>query len=345
MVDKRFFDNYGPFSFEDVLSISGARVYNRDEDIDITAQLSGVGPLELAGASELSFFSDYKYIDAYKVSRAGYCITLEKYIKDAPKGMIVIISDNPSKAYAQVAKMFFPGDQIFKTQIPSSAIVSASATIGDNPIIGEGVVIAEDVVLGNNCNIGHNVVIDRGVVIGNNCKIGASVTISHCIIGNKVSIYPGVRIGQDGFGFASDKTGHTKIPQLGRVMIGDNVEIGANTTIDRGAGPDTIIGDGCIIDNLVQIGHNVELGRGCVVVSQVGIAGSTKIGDFTVLAGQVGVSGHLNIGSGVQVAAQSGVVSNIETGQIVGGTPAVPIRDWHRQTAILKKLTKKVSEN
>jgi UDP-3-O-[3-hydroxymyristoyl] glucosamine N-acyltransferase len=343
VVDERFFNNYGPFSLEEVLSISGARIYNRDENIDITAQIKGVGPLDLADSGELSFFSNPKYADAYKASKAGYCITAEKFANEAPKGMIVIVSENPTKAYAEIARMFFPEDPVIKSRIASSARIASSVSIGKNPVIGEGVVIAENVTLGDNCMIGHNVVIERGVVIGDDCKIGASATICYCIIKDRVSIYTGVRIGQDGFGFASDRSGHMKIPQLGRVIIGNDVEIGANTAIDRGAGPDTIIGDGCVIDNLVQIGHNVELGKNCVVVSQVGIAGSTKVGDFVVLGGQVGVAGHLSIESGVQVAAQSGVVSTIKAGMVVGGTPAVPIRDWHRQTIALKKLTNKVS--
>jgi UDP-3-O-[3-hydroxymyristoyl] glucosamine N-acyltransferase len=203
------------------------------------------------------------------------------------------------------------------------------------------VVIEDGVVIGNNSSIDHNSVIKRNVVIGNNTKIASNVTISHSVIGNNVIIHPGTRIGQDGFGFASDHTGHLKVPQLGIVKIGDFVEIGANTTIDRGSAQDTIIGDMCQIDNLVQLGHNVQLGKACVIVAQVGIAGSTKLGDFVILGGQVGVAGHLKIGNQVQVAAQSGIAQNIEDKQIMGGSPAVPIRQWHKQTFCLKKLANK----
>ena len=154
-------------------------------------------------------------------------------------------------------------------------------------------------------------------------------------------LYPGVRIGQDGFGFAIDPAGHVKVPQLGRVKIGNHIEIGANTTIDRGAGPDTEIGDGTWIDNLVQIGHNVRIGRGCVIVSQVGISGSTQIGDFVAIGGQAGIAGHLNIGSGARIGAQSGVMNDIPHMSEYMGSPAFPKTQFFRQVAALNRLIKK----
>jgi UDP-3-O-[3-hydroxymyristoyl] glucosamine N-acyltransferase len=176
--------------------------------------------------------------------------------------------------------------------------------------------------------------------MGSDCIISSNVTISHSIIGNAVIIHPGCQIGQDGFGFASGPQGHMRIPQLGRVIIQDHVNIGANCTIDRGAGPDTIIGAGTQIDNLVQIGHNVQLGMGCVIVSQAGVSGSTKVGNFVVIAGKAGIGGHLTIGDGVTVAACAGVMRNIEAGQTVGGFPAIPQKEWLRQQAMIARLTK-----
>ena len=161
------------------------------------------------------------------------------------------------------------------------------------------------------------------------------------MIGDHVSIYRGAMIGQDGFGFAIDPAGFVKVPQLGRVIIEDHVEIGANTTIDRGAGPDTVIGQGTWIDNLVQIGHNVQIGRGCVIVAQVGISGSTRIDDFVMIGGQAGVAGHLHIASGARIGAQSGVMRNIPAGEQQMGSPSIPTKQFMRQTATLNKLTKK----
>jgi len=176
-------------------------------------------------------------------------------------------------------------------------------------------------------------------VLGEDTEIGAGATLSHCLIGSRVRIYPGVRIGQDGFGFAIDPAGHVPVPQLGRVIIEDDVEIGANVTIDRGAGPDTVIGRGCMIDNLVQIGHNVEVGAGSVIVAQAGISGSTKLGKFVVLAGQAGLAGHLTIGDGARVGAQSGVMRDVPPGEDVVGSPAMPSRQYWRWYAKLMKLS------
>jgi len=178
-------------------------------------------------------------------------------------------------------------------------------------------------------------------VLGADVRVGANVSISHALIGARVRLYPGVRIGQDGFGFALDPARFIKVPQLGRVIIEDDVEVGANTTIDRGAVPDTIIGAGTMIDNLVQIGHNVQIGRGCVLVSQVGISGSTRLGDHVMIGGQAGLSGHLTIGSGARIGAQAGVMRDVAPGETVLGAPALPMREFFRQVAALQRLAKK----
>jgi UDP-3-O-[3-hydroxymyristoyl] glucosamine N-acyltransferase len=195
--------------------------------------------------------------------------------------------------------------------------------------------------IGARCLIGANSVIGQGSVLGDDVRVGPNVSISHALIGARVRLYPGARIGQDGFGFALDPRGYVKVPQLGRVVIENDVEIGANTTIDRGAGPDTVVGAGTMIDNLVQIGHNVRIGRGCVLVSQVGISGSTRLGDYVMIGGQGGLVGHLTIGHGAQIAAQAGIMRDVAPGERVMGSPAVPFREFFRQVAALQKLARK----
>jgi UDP-3-O-[3-hydroxymyristoyl] glucosamine N-acyltransferase len=253
--------------------------------------------------------------------------------------MALLLSDAPYMAFAKIARAFYPQPRVESGTAPS-AVIDPTAVIGAGSRIDAGAVIGRAARLGEGCHIGANAVIGDSVSLGDHCLVGAGASISHSIIGNRVYIYPGARIGQDGFGFASGAQGHLRIPQLGRVVIHDDVEVGANSTIDRGAGPDTVIGQGCMIDNLVQIGHNVQMGTGCVIVSQVGISGSTKLGDYVVIGGQAGLAGHLNIGSGVRIAAKSGVHSHIPAGTEMGGTPAVPIREWRRQVAMLVRMGK-----
>lgn len=335
MADPRFFDNHGPFSLQELLRIGGCHLIN--QNADHSKLIYNVSPLETASDRDISFFSNKKYLESFKNSKAGFCITDEQSAVNSPNHMTLLLSENPYYSYALIASHFYHETP---TQIAKNP-VSKFASFGANVVLGHGVVIEDNVEIGESSYIGHNSVIKRGVQIGKNCIIGANVTISHSIIGNYVTILDGVTIGQDGFGFATMFPNHIKVPQLGRVIIHNHVEIGANTAIDRGAGPDTIIGEMTKIDNMVQIGHNVVTGRGCIIVAGTGIAGSTKLEDFVVLGGQVGIAGHLTIGSGAKIAAQSGVISDIAPKQTFGGYPAVPIRQWHKQSIALRKLTEK----
>ena len=333
MADKRFFDNTGEKTLSEILEVSGA--HSDDTSANTAAKFADVASLSEADKSQISFLDNAKYKDQLKDTKAGAVFVSKEMLSLVPEGVIALISQNPYKSYALTAQAFYPKEAPKASHISERAIIAKSAKIGDDVCIEAGAVI------GDNSWVEANAVIGRAVEIGQGCRIGANTTISHTIMGDYVRIYTGACIGQDGFGFAIDPSGHVKVPQLGRVIIGTHCEIGANTTIDRGAGPDTTIGDGAWIDNLVQIGHNVKIGRGCVIVAQVGISGSSQIGDYTVVAGQAGITGHLKIGSGVQIAAQSGVMRDIPDGETYMGSPAKPIKENMKQVAFLNKAVRK----
>ncbi len=288
----------------------------------------------------MSFLDNKLYVDSFTKSRAGACLVHPDFVARAPAGMALLLTGEPYRGYGLVAQAFYPPPPL-EPGIAASASVDATAVLGDGCRVGPGAVVAARAEIGRRCRIGANAVIGEGVVLGDDCVIGPQTSLMCCLIGARAVIHAGVCIGQDGFGFALGADGHTKVPQLGRVIIEDDVEIGANTTIDRGACPDTVIGAGTKIDNLVQIAHNVRLGRGCIIVSQVGISGSTKVGDFVMMGGQAGLIGHLEIGAGARIAAQSGVARDVPGGQTVAGSPAVPAREHWRQMVTLAALAKK----
>jgi len=337
MADSRFFRRTGPHSLDELAALSGARL----ADPKAGSRLIGdVAPLETAGPGDVTFLDNRKYTDAFAASRAGAAFVAEAMAARAPAGMALLMSREPYKAFARAAQAFYPQPPAASGRAPS-AVIDPAATVPEDCMIGANVVIEAGARLGARCQIGANTVIGPAVELGDDCRIAANVTLSHCLIGARVVVHPGARIGQAGFGFAPDAGGPVKIPQLGRVIIGDDVDIGANTTIDRGAGPDTVIGAGTMIDNLVQIGHNVVLGRGCILAGQVGISGSTKLGDFVMAGGQSGFAGHLTIGSRARIAAQAGLMRDVPAGEAVMGYPAVPLVAFWRQTAIIHRLAKK----
>lgn len=336
MADPRFFTRAAPATLEELARVAGATLAPGADPARMIADVAALGD---AGPSEISFLDNRKYVTAFRGSAAGACIVAPEYAEQAPDGMALLLSKAPYMGWAHIVRRLYPEPAV-RPGVAPGAVVDPAAIIGASVEIGPNAVIGAGAEIGDGCRIGPGAVIGDGVVLGEGSSVGANASISHALIGKRCKIYPGARIGQDGFGFAMHPTGHVRIPQLGRVVIEDDVEVGANAAIDRGAGPDTVIGRGTMIDNLVQIGHNVAIGRGCVIVSQVGISGSTRVGDFAALGGQAGIAGHLTIGSGAQISAQSGVIGDVPAGAKVVGFPAAPTKEFFRQTAMLRRLVR-----
>lgn len=340
MADPRFYDNAGPFTLAEVCAVAEVQL---PRDSDGASRIFDLASLRGAGSSHLSFFTGaYGTQEELADSAAGFVFISDRARAEirVPSNCVAISCSSVVHAFASEARLFYPDSSLVAWSQQTS--VDPTAEIGDNVVLGPGVVIGPGAEIGDGTKIGPNTVIGRGVAIGRNCEIASNVTIAHSYLGDEVLVLPGAQIGQPGFGFASSAKGHIKVPQLGRVIVQDRVEIGAATTIDRGALGDTVVGDGTKIDNLVQIGHNTHIGRHCVIVSQVGISGSCELGDFVVLGGQVGIADHVRIGSGARLAARSAAASGAELagGKDYGGVPAKPVREWIREIHTLTRLAK-----
>lgn len=337
MVDTNFYNKKENVTLAQVAEVTSSILQDETKRSQI---ITDIGTMQTAKDTEICFFYDRKSKEEASKIQALACVTTEGLKNFVPQNVIVLINENPKLAFIKLNEFMY-SLRSPDAEIDSSAKIAKSAKIGKNCFIGANAVIGENVEIGDDCQIFPNVVIEQGCKIGSRTKIGANASIAYAHIGNDCYIYSGARIGYDGFGFQLIGGKHHRIAQLGRVIIGNDVEIGANSCIDRGALDDTIISDGCRIDNLVQIAHNDKLGQGCVIVAQVGIAGSCTLGNYVVCGGQVGLADHLNIGDGVQIAAQSGVMRDIEPGNVVMGTPSVPFKDFMRQVAFLQKNSTK----
>jgi UDP-3-O-[3-hydroxymyristoyl] glucosamine N-acyltransferase len=300
--------------------------------------IEGVAPLAGASEAQLSFLSNPKYASQLASTRAAAIFVSDDVSGDDVRFVRVA---NPYYAMASVVAKYFDRRPMPRGISPLASIAS-TATLGANVAIGPFSTIAGDVVLGDGVVIFQNVSIEAGTTIGDGTIVYPQVSIyDRSVIGKRCIIHSGVVIGADGYGFATEGGRHHKIPQIGIVRIGDDVEIGAGSTIDRAALGETTIGDGTKIDDQVMIGHNVKVGRHCLLVAQVGIAGSTELGNYVVVAGQSGFGGHLTIGNGVQVAAKSAVLDDVPDGAKVMGIPAVPFREFARREAMLRRMAKK----
>ena len=332
--DPRFFARVGSFTAAQIAAAAQGTV----PDAGDGRRFVSLATLALATAEQVSFLDNRRYADALSQTLAGCVIVHPGMLSRVPPGCVPIVTTEPRLGWARVAAMFHP----LPPPVPGihrAAVVEAGAVVDASAEIGPFALIDAGAAVGPRCRIGAGAIIGAGVVLGADCRIGAGASLSHTLAGARVYVYPGARIGQEGFGFETTPTGFLGVPQLGRVILEDDVEVGANSTVDRGAIGDTVIGAGSRLDNLVQIGHNVRLGRCCVIVAQVGISGSVVLEDFVVVGGQAGIAGHLTLGRGAQVGAQSGVIGHIPAGAVVVGSPAQPSRDMFRQVAVLKKLS------
>ena len=335
-----FFERAGPFQLGEI-----ARILGPDQTAlaDPSVPIEDAKPLDLAGRMHVSFLDNRKYVPQLRRTEARACFVAPDLAAQVPEGTASLVTREPYRAFAATLARFYPDSGRPKIAemggepgpIHSTAVVEDAATIEPGAIVGREARIGRGTVVGSGAMIGYR------VTVGRNCYIGPNAVLTHALIGDRVVIHAGVKVGQDGFGFAMGRSGHLKVPQIGRVIIQDDVEIGANTTVDRGGLKDTIIGEGTKIDNLVQIGHNVVIGRHCVIVGMVGISGSAELGDFVVVGGQAGIVGHIKIGSGAQIAGGSGVTHDLPPGGRYGGAPAKPLTQFAREIAALKRLAQR----
>jgi UDP-3-O-[3-hydroxymyristoyl] glucosamine N-acyltransferase len=332
-----FFERAAPFRLQALAEKVGAQLA---QGADPDTLIHDVKPLLDAGAGELSFFDNRKYLPQLQATRASACLVAPGFADRVPKGTSILLSGRPYRAFALALQHFYPDALTPKAAMSASGDppIHPTARLEEDVRVEPGAVIGREAQIGRGTTVAAGAVIGYRVTVGRGCYIGAGASVTHALVGDRVLLHAGVRIGQDGFGFAMGAGGHLKVPQVGRVIIQDDVEIGANSCVDRGALKDTIIGEGTKIDNLVQIGHNVVIGRHCVIVGQTGISGSTELGDFVVMGGQSGAVGHIKIGTGAQIAGGSHPKDDVPAGARMGGTPAVPMLEYGRQIAAIKRL-------
>ncbi len=343
MTEPFFFKRGGGLTLREIAALVQA-LPARGADLD--RRITSVASLDRAGPGDLAFLDNPKYAEQAAASAAGACLVTERLVERVPERISVLCARAPYRAFVEVARALFP-DALRPSSLFEANAVAAGALVHPTARLENGVVVDPAAVVGPRAEIGAGTVIGPGAVIGpqvrigRDCAIGARVSIVHALLGDRVIIHPGCAIGQDGFGYVMGPKGHQKVPQIGRVIIQDAVEIGANSTIDRGALGDTVIGEGTKIDNLVQIAHNVTIGRHCVLAGQVGLSGSVTVEDGVVMGGQVGFADHLHVGAGAAVGAKAGVMTDIPAGERWLGAPAKPFKQFFREVKALERLARR----
>jgi UDP-3-O-[3-hydroxymyristoyl] glucosamine N-acyltransferase len=330
-----FFPPHNGIRLIDLADAIGAKLENADAADQFARS---VAPVYRAKEGDICYMLSRKHRAELDSCKATAIICDKTIAALVPPTIPVLLTPQPHAAFAMAGNMLHPAalrpaPALLETGISDKAVIDPSARIEPGVEVEPFAVIGAGAEIGEGTRIGSGAVIGAGVRIGRYCTVAAGASVLCALVGNNVIIHPGARIGQDGFGFAPGPRGMIKIVQIGRVIIQDDVEVGAGTTIDRGAMDDTVIGEGTKLDNQIQIGHNVRIGRHCGIASQVGIAGSTKIGDGVLIGGASAINGHITIGSGVQIAAMSGVAADIPPGERYGGIPARPMRDFLRDIA------------
>ena len=339
MTEPFFFNRGRGLTVREIAVLTGAAPA---PGADLDRRITGIAALDRAAPDDLAFLDKPRYVAQLAASSAGACLTTERFARRAPGHVSVLCVAEPYRTFVEVTRVLFP-DAVRPSSLFEARGTLQGAFVHPTARLEGGVIVDPGVVIGPRAEIGTGTVVNAGAVIGPNvrigrqCAIGANASITNCLIGDRVVVHPGCAIGQDGFGYLMGATGHRKVLQIGRVILQDDVEIGAGTTIDRGANRDTVIGEGTKIDNLVQIGHNVSIGRHCIIVSQCGISGSVVIEDYVILAGQVGLPDNVTIGEGAMIGAKSGVIADVPPGQKWFGYPAMRGREYLRSLTALRR--------